>query len=567
MNRSGLSAPLRRALILVVLMLSALLLVFPLQIQFSIRSSNAVNAQDATPTEFNPTPNMGDMVHPWGNYFIPGGTPLPAVPTALPTNTPVIVREVRPDAPAVAETGVTVEYTLKMVTGGIPFSAYVGVGGAIDGVVNPELTANMGDVVHITLINADGLPHDFRIDELGISSGILQNIGEQVELSFLIDRPGNFAYYSAYLTNRRSGMEGIIRIAGDLVIGNPDELRDSRLTVQSAPPVVGVPAADSAPPALPYDPSAISIVRNPADVPAPVNRSAPTEVVINLETVEVVGKLADGTSFDYFTFNGTVPGPMIRVRVGDTVTINLLNASTSLFPHSIALNAVSGGGGGGFVSQVVPGAQTSFSFKALAAGLYVYNCATPSIAHHIANGMYGLILVEPEGGLAPVDREYYVMQGEIYTAQDYGTQGHLDFSFAHLREERPKYFVFNGSANALANEDFALRASVGETIRIFYGVGGPNYASAFHLVGDMFDRAYPLGTVTSAPLVNVATVDVPPGSAAVLEFSPDVPGRINLIDHAYSRYEKGLLGYVLVEGEEDPSIFQSQSGVSESSNH
>jgi len=262
-----------------------------------------------------------------------------------------------------------------------------------------------------------------------------------------------------------------------------------------------------------------------------------------------------------------VPGPMIRVRVGDTVVMTLRNASDSLFPHSIALGSTVGGGGGAFVTQILPGEEATFSFKATAPGLFVYHCATPSIAHHIANGMYGLILVEPEGGLPPVDREYYVMQGEIYTAQEYGTQGHLDFSPQALRHAQPEYFVFNGSANALTREGLALSASVGETVRIFFGVGGPNYPSALHLGGELFDRVYELGALTSAPLVNVSTINVPPGGAAMLEFRPDVPGRINLVDHAYSRYEKGLIGFILVDGQDDPSIFEGDIGASESSNH
>jgi nitrite reductase (NO-forming) len=512
-----------------------------------------------------PMPTM-DMSRPWGSYFIPGNQePLPVVPTILPTNTPVIARDVRPERLAVAESGVTRRYRLRTVTGGVPFSAFVGEGEGLEGQVNPVLLADMGDWVEVTIVNADGLPHDFRIDELGVASGLFDDRGEELVVRFLIDRPGDFYYYSSFLTNRRSGMEGIVRVVGDLVIGNPAELRDSRLLAQQ-PAFGGAPIAQQAP-VLPADPDAIDIVRRPDDLPPPLQRRAPQTVNITLETVEVVGKLADGTTFEYFTFDSTVPGPMIRVRLGDTVVMTLRNASDSLFPHSIALGATVGGGGGAFVTQILPGEEASFSFKATAPGLFVYHCATPSIAHHIANGMYGLILVEPEGGLPPVDREYYVMQGEIYTAQEYGTQGHLDFSLQALRREQPEYFVFNGSANALTREGLALTANVGETVRIFYGVGGPNYASALHLAGEIFDRVYDLGAITSAPLVNVSTINVPPGGAALLEFVPDVPGRINLVDHAYSRYEKGLIGFILVDGQDDPSIFQGDGNVSESSNH
>src|SRR5690606_9463717 len=115
-------------------------------------------------------------------------------------------------------------------------------------------------------------------------------------------------------------------------------------------------------------------------------------------------------TYHYMTFNGQVPGPMIRVRQGDTVEVHLQNDLTSTFPHSIDLHAVTGPGGGAVYTQTLPGEETSFTFQALQPGLYVYHCATASIAHHISSGMYGLILVEPVGGLPRVDHEFYIMQ-------------------------------------------------------------------------------------------------------------------------------------------------------------
>jgi nitrite reductase (NO-forming) len=196
----------------------------------------------------------------------------------------------------------------------------------------------------------------------------------------------------------------------------------------------------------------------------------------------------------------------------------------------------------------------------------VYHCATASIGHHISSGMYGLILVEPAGGLPPVDREFYVMQGEIYTAQDYGTKGHLDFSYDKMLDEQAEYFVFNGSAGALTQDEFALRANVGETVRIFFGVGGPNAISSFHVIGEIFDRVYDEGSLTSEPLTDVQTTLVPPGGSTMVEFRVDVPGNYILVDHALSRLERGLAGYLIVEGEDDPSIF-SGAGQAEASGH
>jgi nitrite reductase (NO-forming) len=248
---------------------------------------------------------------------------------------------------------------------------------------------------------------------------------------------------------------------------------------------------------------------------------------------------------------------MLRVRVGDTVDVHVKNSADSTMIHSVDFHAATGPGGGAASTQVDPGAEKSVKFKALVPGLYVYHCATPMVAHHIANGMYGMILVEPEGGLPPVDREFYVMQGEIYTEAAFGHHGSQEFSVEKLLNERPEYFVFNGSVGALSKLH-PLQAKVGETVRIFFGVGGPNYTSSFHLIGEIFDRVYNLGGVLSEPLRGVQTVTVPAGGAVITEFKLDVPGNYVLVDHALSRMERGLVGILHVEGPANPEIFDGK---------
>ena len=291
----------------------------------------------------------------------------------------------------------------------------------------------------------------------------------------------------------------------------------------------------------------------PPQVPPPITRRNPATVVVRLESYEKRGHLADGVEYEFWTFGNSVPGPLIRVRQGDTVEIHLKNDATSKFLHSIDLHAVTGPGGGAKLTQAAPGQEKAFVWKALNPGLYVYHCATPMISHHIANGMYGMILVEPKGGFPRVDKEFYVMQGEFYTEGKLGEQGFQTLSFDKMFREQPEYVVFNGATDSLRGKN-ALRAKVGDKIRIFFGVGGPNLVSSFHLIGEIFDRVYP--EAASEPIRNVQTTLVPAGGAAVVEFQVNVAGTFLLVDHSLTRVEKGAMGELSAEGKEVPEIFR-----------
>jgi nitrite reductase (NO-forming) len=283
--------------------------------------------------------------------------------------------------------------------------------------------------------------------------------------------------------------------------------------------------------------------------PAP---RAPGLVRVELETRELDGLLADGVGYRFWTFNGTVPGPMVRVFQGDTVEIALRNASDSHNVHSINLHAATGPGGGAALTQVAPAAESAFRFQALHPGVYVYHCMTPIVGQHVANGMYGMIIVEPPQGLPPVDREFYLMQGDYYPQGAYGEAGLQAFDRTKLLQERPEYVVFNGSVGAYAG-DTSLRARVGETIRIFFGVGGPNLDSSFHIVGESFDRVWQEGAREFVS--DVQTTQVPPGGATMVEFKAEVPGMYMIEDHHITRLEKGAWAHLVVDGPEQPDIF------------
>lgn len=299
----------------------------------------------------------------------------------------------------------------------------------------------------------------------------------------------------------------------------------------------------------------------PPFVPKPVGNRPAKKLIVKMEIKEQEGEMVDGVKYIYWTFGGSVPGSFIRTRVGDEVEFTLRNHPDNKLPHNIDLHAVTGPGGGATSSLVAPGQEKTFNFKCINPGLYVYHCATAPVGMHIANGMYGLILVEPEGGLPPVDKEYYVMQGDFYTKGKYGEQGTQPFDMTKAVEEHPDYVVFNGKVGALTG-DGALTAKKGETVRLYMGNGGPNIVSSFHVIGEIFDKVH----VEGGDLINenVQTTLIPAGGSAIVEFKVDVPGTFILVDHSIFRaFNKGALGMLKVEGEEDAKVYSgtTQEGI------
>lgn len=300
-----------------------------------------------------------------------------------------------------------------------------------------------------------------------------------------------------------------------------------------------------------------AILTDAPNVPPPITRTHATKVIVDLEVKEVKKRMADGVEYVFWTYGGSVPGKFIRVREGDLVEFNLRNHPSSKVPHNIDLHAVTGQGGGAGASFTAPGHSSKFSFKALNPGLYVYHCATAPVAMHIGNGMYGMIYVQPKKDLPAVDKEFYVMQGDFYTKGKNGAPGLQPFDMEKAVDEHPTYIVFNGSVGAIAG-DSSLKAKVGETVRLYFGVGGPNIASNFHVIGEIFDKVYPEGG-TKIINENVQTTIVPPGGSTIVEFKLDVPATYILVDHALTRtFNKGSLGMLKAEGPEDKIIYSGK---------
>lgn len=439
-------------------------------------------------------------------------------------------------------TGRMVDYSL-MTTMADGQMEYVGMGGGIDGVKNPTLSANVGDTVRITLTAGDSVEHDIAFPDFNAQSKHVVGKGTSDTFEFVADKPGSFAYNCLLPGHKEAGMAGKLDVTGTALNNVPVSAPASGNAVSSEPAVIKNPETKGA-----------DIVRDPADIPAEIGVRAPQTVRVDLEAVEVVGQLASGATYKYWTFNGQVPGPFIRVRVGDTLEVHMKNMPDSSMAHSVDLHAVTGPGGGAVMTTTAPGEETMFTAKMLNPGLFVYHCATPMVAEHISNGMYGMILVEPEEGLPHVDHEFYVMQGEIYTNEAFGSTGLLTENVQALLNEDPQYLVFNGAVGALT-EQKPLKAKVGETVRIYFGVGGPNFTSSFHVIGEIFDRVYEQASLTSPALTNVQTTIVPPGGATVVEFQLQVPGKYILVDHALARLQRGLAGYLIVEGAPNTEIY------------
>lgn len=289
-------------------------------------------------------------------------------------------------------------------------------------------------------------------------------------------------------------------------------------------------------------------------VPKPLTYTSPQRVMVELEVIEKVMKIADSTDYTFWTFGGHVPGKFIRVRQGDLVDFTLKNAPDSKVSHNIDLHAVTGTGGGAEATATAPGQSTRFQFRALNPGLYVYHCATGPVGMHIANGMYGLILVEPQSGMTKVDKEYYLMQGDFYTKGKYGAKGLQDFDETKAIEEHADYVLFNGRVRSTTGPN-ALTAKVGETVRLYVGNGGPNLVSSFHVIGEIFDNVYMEGG--QAMNKDVQTTLIPAGGSTIVEMKLQVPGTLNVVDHAIFRaFNKGAIAQIKVSGDENPSIFK-----------
>jgi len=401
-----------------------------------------------------------------------------------------------------------------------------------------QIKVKEGQAITLTLDNRQGaIEHDFSIKELGVH--LFAKAGEVTSQDLICKKPGDYEFNCSLPGHQDSGMSGKLTVEPSGLTAIPISPDGDNQHVHAVK-IPGLPKGISHLPARKAAP--------------PLNRTKPEFVQVELEAKPVTALLTETVGYNYWTFNGTVPGPMIRLRQGDTVELTLKNSPLSPVTHSIDSHGITGPGGGAKFTQTAVGDKSILRFKAIQPGAYVYHCATPVVAHHISNGMYGLMVVEPPKGWPKVDHEFYVMQGDLYLNGKANHTGIHDVSIEKMNEEEPDFVVFNGSVGALSKEN-ALKAKVGETVRIFFGVGGPNVTSSFHVIGEMFDRVY-TGGDPSEFTSNVQTVMVPAGGSAIVDIKLEVPGTYILVDHSLSRLQKGAAGFLIVEGPENPEVFQ-----------
>jgi nitrite reductase (NO-forming) len=327
-------------------------------------------------------------------------------------------------------------------------------------------------------------------------------------------------------------MTGQVSVAGDAAMPG----------MASQPAASQAPAGTTAAPVA--DPNAPPYVLRDAAAPA---RLPGTVHDIDMPIIEKDITVAEGYVVHAWTFGGTVPGPVIRVKVGDTVNVHLKNEGS--MSHSIDFHASETAMNHQMV-EIKPGASFTYTFKANYAGVWMYHCGTAPALHHIANGMFGMVIVEPRAGLPKVDQEFAFVQSEWYL----GAQGApADYLKANQTAPSPDFVVFNGIANQY--KDNPVQVAAGKRVRVFVLDAGPSVDSSFHVVGTIFDNVIKEGIELKRGNDGnwgSQAVDLAPAQGAIVEFTPVEDGMYPFVTHAFNLVTHGAIG-VFMAGDGDPS--------------
>lgn len=379
----------------------------------------------------------------------------------------------------------------------------------------------------VKLDNAGALPHDIAFED---GTKIFANPGQSAEGEVTIPE-GGLGFICSIAGHEAAGMVGKVTIEGEAAAA-PAAEHDGH---GGAPAATSVEADPNAPAPVTYDPVAPALLEG-------------TVHDITLETIEKEMTVAPGFVQKVWTFGGTVPGPVIRVKVGDTVRIHLKNPNGSELPHSVDFHS-SMVAHNDEMTDIMPGEDKVYEWKANYAGVWMYHCGTAPALHHIANGMYGMVIVEPAEGLPPVDKEFAVVQSEWYL----GPQGEVSsLEKAAASAPAPDFVMFNGVANQY--KDAPIKVETGEQVRVFVLNAGPSVDSSFHIVGTIFDTVIKEGVKLERGNEGnwgSQAVDLAPAQGAIVEFQLAEDGRYPMVTHAFNFVGRGALGFFQA-GDGDP---------------
>ena len=376
-----------------------------------------------------------------------------------------------------------------------------------------------------TLANAGQIPHDITFAD---GTKGTANAGESVTVNVAVPDSG-ITFLCSIPGHADAGMQGAVTVAGSTAAsGGADD--------HGGP----APATDVQP-----DPNAPAYTLYPAEAPKLLPGDT-HDIDLVIEEKEMT--VAEGFVQKVWTFGGTVPGPAIRVKVGDTIRIHLKNPATSQLAHSVDFHA-SQVAWNDEMTSINPGEEKLYEWKAEYAGVWMYHCGTSPALHHIANGMYGMVIVEPKEGLPPVDHEVAIVQSEWYL----GPQGEpASLTKAAAAAPAPDYVVFNGVANQY--KDHPIEVGTGNRVRVFVLDAGPSIDSSFHVVGTIFDSVIKEGIRLepgNAGNFGSQAVDLSPAQGAIIEFDTPEDGLYPMVTHAFNFVGRGALG-LFQAGDGDP---------------
>jgi nitrite reductase (NO-forming) len=394
-----------------------------------------------------------------------------------------------------------------------------------------------------TLVNNGTIEHDITFDN---GEPIVAAAGESVEFEFEVGEEG-VRYWCSIPGHEDAGMSGVITTAASASADEAAAPMEGHGAVGDA--ATTVEADPDAPPYEFRDPRAPKRGEGEGFTLTPGGAPDGGDLIdVELVVEEKLATVAEGFVQQIWTFNGTMPGPVIRTQVGDTVRVHLVNPPEATVSHSVDFHA-SQVAWNDEMRSIAPGEELVYEFTTDYAGVWMYHCGTDPVLHHIANGMFGMVIVEPEGGLPPMENEFFIVQHEWYL----GPQGEVSsYAKANQAAPAPDFVMFNGAA--FQYKDNPIEIPTGEEVRLFVLDVGPSIDSSFHIVGTIFDDVIKEGVHLERGNDGnwgSQAVDLAPAQGAVIELKAAEDGLYPMVTHAFNFPGRGAVG-LLQAGDGEP---------------